>query len=184
MRRLVGVGLIGAATVWLALTRLLRDRPRLSLTEQIDHGLRDPSGWWVRLVLDAFRYLETEYGYALAEVQMHFKGNYIRYRGQVFEFVMEYDPEATRSIGALLWLVSDLRPERQGERLTYPRVIQINELLRSRDRDRPLPDTSPRQLDRDYVSWAVVTWAEALRELAPDVLAGAMPTAIEFPLSG
>jgi len=87
MKRLVGIALVGAAAVWVALARFLRDRPPSSLAEQIEVGLRDPSGWWVRLVLDAFGYLESEYGYALSEVQMHFRGNFIRYRGPVFDFV-------------------------------------------------------------------------------------------------
>jgi hypothetical protein len=163
----------------------LRDQPTRSLAEQIEVGLRDPQGgWWVRLVLDSFGYLEEEYEYSLAEVQMHFKGNYIRYRGPVFEFVTEYDPDATRSISASLWVVADLGPTGPGEPISFPRVIQVNELLHARDLNRTLPDTMPPHLDRDYVSWAVGTWAQGLRELAPDVLGGVWPPDITIPQSG
>lgn len=182
---MLGYGLVGAATVWIAFARFFRNRQSFSLAEQVEIGLRDPqASWWVRLVLDSFGYLEEEFGYSLAEVQMHFKGNSIGYRGPAFEFVTYYDPDATRSIGASLWVVADLRPTGPGELITFPRVIQVNKLLHARDPDRSLPDTAPRRLDRDYVSWAVGTWAQGLRDLAPDVLAGAWPLDVTIPQSG
>jgi hypothetical protein len=148
----------------------------MPLADQVELALRDRgSGWWVRLVLDAFRYLETDFGYSLAEVRMHFRGNYIRYRGPVFEFVTDYDPEDTRSIGAELWVVEDLAREGRYQSIGHPRAFDVNRLLRARDPGLPLPATIRARLDPDDVSKAVATWAQGLRELAPDVLAGAWP---------
>jgi hypothetical protein len=140
------------------------------IDEQVRRGLRDAvAGWWVRLVLDAFEYLVSQYGYELVEVQMHFKGNYIAYRGPVFEFVIEYDPEATHSIGASLWVAADLGGGRR------PRVFDVNRLLAARDPALQVPELWLPEIHRSTVAEAVGTWARGLRELAPDVLAGAWP---------
>jgi hypothetical protein len=184
MKRVLGIGLVGAV-VSVAIARFARNKPPMSVAGQVDLGLGDrTNGWWVRLVLDAFRYLETDYGYALAEVQMHFKGNFIRYRGPVFEFVTEYDPDATRSISAELWLVADI--DRDGPRyaVTYPRVIDVNRLLRARKPKLQLPETRPPRLDRDVVAEAVAVWAHGLQEAAADVLAGAWPADVPIQASG
>ncbi len=144
------------------------------IEEQVRRGLRDSAaGWWVRLVLDAFGYLESDFGYALVEVRMHFKGNYIKYRGPVFDFVITFDPDATRSIGAELWVWADI------ERGAHPRAFAVNRLLQARDPAFGVPETMPAQLGRSNVSEAVATWARGLRELAPDVLAGAWPDEVE-----
>lgn len=181
MRRVLGLGLVAAvglatASRWL---RAARKKPPLSVAEQVDRGLRDrAAGWWVRLVLDAFGYLESDFGYRLVEVQMHFKGNYIKYRGPVFEFITTYDPEATRSIGAELWAVEDLGRDRDDDAATHPRAIDVNRLLRARNATLLLPETMPPHLGVGNVTAAVTTWAQGLRELAPDVLAGAWPDGV------
>ena len=175
MKRILTAGVLGTI-VSIAIARWTRSRPAPSIAEQVEAGLRDTrDGWWVRHVLDAFRFLETDYGYALAEVQMHFKGNYIRYRGPAFVFVIEYDPEATRSIGAEFWVVDDEPPGDQAELIPRGQVIDVNRLLRARDPGRLLPETQPSRLDQDHVTDAVTAWAQGLRELASDVLAGAWP---------
>ncbi|MEI7743976.1 MAG: hypothetical protein WCK58_09535 [Chloroflexota bacterium] len=154
----------------------------MSLEEQVASGLRDRAcGWWVRLVFDSFGYLETDFGYSLAEVRLHFRGNYIQYRGPVYEFVTEYDPDDTQSIHANLWLVADLDPEGQGEGIRFPRVLDVNRLLLARNPDLPLAAPMPSHLDRATVSDAIATWARGLRELAPDVLAGAWPEDVATP---
>jgi hypothetical protein len=184
MKRVLGIGLAGAVAS-VAIARLARKHAPMSVAEQVDLGLRGrENGWWVRLVLDSFRYLETDYGYSLAEVQMHFKGNFIRYRGPVFEFVTEYDPHATRSVGAELWLVADLDRDGPSEPVAYPRVIDVNRLLRARKPEFPLLETRPPHLDRDIVSKAVAMWAYGLREAAADVLAGAWPNDVAIQTSG
>jgi hypothetical protein len=173
MKRVLGIGLVGAVAS-VAIARVARKHAPMSVAEQVDLGLRNrKNGWWVRLVLDAFHFLETDYGYALAEIQMHFKGNFIRYRGPAFEFVTEYDPDATRSIGAELWLVSDIDRDGPRDSVPYPRVIDVNRLLRARKPELPLPESRPLRLDRDSVSKAVAIWAHGLQEAAADVLEGA-----------
>ena len=52
------------------------------IDEQIRRATRHRrNGWWVKLVLEAFRYLDRDFGFALGEVRMHFRGNYVRYEG-------------------------------------------------------------------------------------------------------
>jgi hypothetical protein len=137
------------------------------------------AGWWVALVLDAFGYLISDYGYTLDEVRLHFKGNYIRYRGPVFDFITDYDPESTRSISAELWVRADHEPGGLPVEARHPRAFDVNRLLTARDPSLPLPDRMPAHLDRGRVAAAVATWARGLRELAPDVLAGDWPTGVE-----
>lgn len=164
VRRLIGLGLAaGAVAGGLNIAR--RRQPPKSLEEQVRDGLKDPvAGWWVELVLDAFGYLVAEFGYSLAEVQMHFKGNYIVYRGPVFEFHTEYDPDATHSINAELWVVTDAARDAGSVVARHPRAIDVNRLLRARDSSLPLPDTTPARLDRARVAEAVAIWAQGLRE--------------------
>ena len=184
MKRVLGIGLVRTVAS-VAIARLAHKHAPMTVAEQVDAGLRDhENGWWVRLVLDAFRFLETDYGYELAEVQMHFKGNYIRYRGPVFEFVTEYDPDATRSIGAGLWLVSDIDRDGPPDSVTYPRVIDVNRLLRARKPELPLPESRPLRLDPDLVAKAVAMWAHGLQEAAADVLEGAWPGEVAIQTSG
>jgi len=90
----------------------------------------------------------------------------------VFELTIAYDPESTGTIDARLHVAADM------VRDVYPRTIDVNSLLRVRDPALPLPETSPLHLDRATVSEAVLIWARGLRELAPDVLAGAWPEGI------
>jgi hypothetical protein len=60
MKRVLGIGLVGAVAS-IAIARLARNKPPLSVVGQVDLGLGDrENGWWVRLVLDAFRFLETD----------------------------------------------------------------------------------------------------------------------------
>jgi len=144
---------------------------RTPIAKQIRRGLDDgEDGWWVQLVLDAFNYLVTDFGYTLAEVQMHFRGNYIVYRGPVFELVIEYDPEDGHYVNAQLWSVSDLDGGRR------PRMIDVNSLLLARDPEFAAPETTLRGVwDREQVTDAVEMWARGLRALAPDVLSGSWP---------
>ena len=165
----------------------LSDAPDASqpIGEQVRFGLKGRDGWWVALVLDAFSYLETDFGYELAEVQMHFKGNYIVYQGRLFRFVTSYEPESTRSIGAEFWIDADKvpgadrRPEPPPSDIPpSPIAFDVNSLLRSRDPMLRLPDSTPAHLDRTKVADAIAVWAGGLRELAPDVLEGTLPDGI------
>jgi hypothetical protein len=158
-----------------------------AIVEQVRFGLQDrDSGWWVALVFDAFGYLETDFGYELAEVRMHFKGNYIVYQGPVFRFVTSYEPESTRSIGAEFWIDADKVPgaeprapeSAQSDVPPSPVAFDVNRLLHSRDPELRLPELTPRRLDRTNASDAIAIWARGLRELAPDVLEGAWPVGI------
>jgi hypothetical protein len=178
MRRLIGFGL-AVGGVALSLRVIRRQKAPLTVDEQVHKGLTNPvAGWWVRSVLDAFEYLITDFGYALHEVQMHFKGTYIVYRGPVFELVTGYDPEATHSINAELWVAADLG-RRDGDAVArHPRAFDVNRLLGARDPSLRLPETMPARLDQAVVREAVAVWARGLRELAPDVLAGDWPTDI------
>ena len=164
-----------------------RRRPK-SIDEQVRAGLRNHvAGWWVELVLREFAFLVDDYGYTLDEVYLHFKGYAVKFRGPVFRFVTEYDPEASHFIGAELWLVDGLpgggaefnTPLLDG-RGYHPTVIDVNRLLLGRDPSFPVPENLPVRLDRAYVTDAVATWSRGLRELAPDVLSGEWPEGVEF----
>jgi hypothetical protein len=162
------------------------------ITGQVRFGLQDrDSGWWVALVLDAFSYLESDFGYELAEVQMHFKGNYIVYQGPLLRFVTTYEPDSTRSIGAEFWIDADKVPgagplppaSDQSDVPPSPVAFDVNRLLHARDPELRLPELAPRRLDKTNVADAIAIWARGLRELAPDVLEGTWPEGIPtYPL--
>lgn len=178
MRRLIGFGLAAAGAAFGLRVARGRKAPK-AIDEQVREGLMDPvAGWWVRSVRDAFEYLVTDFGYSLDEVRTHFKGNYIVYRSPVFELHIEYDPEATHSINAELWVAADLGRNDEEVIARHPRAFDVDRLLRARDPSLPLPETMPARLDRAVVTEAVAVWARGLRELAPDVLAGDRPTDI------
>jgi len=134
----------------------------------------DPSdGWWFTGVLDAFAFLESEFGFRLDEVHQHFRGNFVRYESPAFDLVIEHDPDDTGHVGAELWVHPDLKPP-----VEHPRTFAVNDLLRSRDPDRKLPDLRRGGYSQDEALDALATWATGLRDLAPDVLRGAWPAAV------
>jgi len=112
-------------------------------------------GWWARLVLERFAFLE-ERGYALDEVHFHQQGNFIRYSGPRLDVYLDYEPESTRSFSADLF-------DRDAERF-----IPIDKLIRDRDATVEFP---PRDvLDPASVSENVRFWASALNAMADEVL--------------
>ena len=134
----------------------------------------DPDdGWWFRAVLEAFAYLESEFGFRLDQVHQHFRGNFVRYEGPAFDLVIEHDPDDTGHVGAELWVHADLRPA-----VEHARAFAVNDLLRSRDPNMKLPDLRRGGCSRDEALDAVATWATGLRDLAPDVLRGAWPASV------
>jgi hypothetical protein len=135
----------------------------------------DPDdGWWFGGVFDAFGYLETEFGFRLDEVRQHFRGNYVWYRGPVFDLALEHDPEDSGHVSAHLWVHADVTASE------HPRAFAVNDLLRSRDPEARLPDLRRGGQTPDEALDALATWASGLRTLAPDVLRGDWPTDVPF----
>jgi hypothetical protein len=131
----------------------------------------DPNdGWWFQGVLNAFAYLDSEFGFRLDQVHQHFRGNFVRYEGPAFDLVIEHDPDDTGHVRAELWVRADLKPG-----VEHPRAFAVNDLLRSRDPNMKLPDLRRGGFSQDEALDALVTWANGLRALAPDVLRGAWP---------
>jgi hypothetical protein len=177
MKRSLIIGSLLAVPLAVRALAFRRSTPK-PIEEQVRDGLRGRDGWWVRRVLEAFDYLVTDFGYSLDEVQMHFKGNSVVYRGPVFLLHIDYDPEATRSIGAELWVAADVRGDGVIHGAPHPRALDVNAVLRARSPDLRIPDTMPTRLTRDLVSDAIEVWARGLRELAPDVLRGTWPEGV------
>jgi hypothetical protein len=149
-----------------------KGRDRLGpIQRQIEQAVTDPhDGWWFRAVLDGFAYLESEFEYRLDEVYQHFRGNYVRYSGLVFDLVIEHDPDDTGHVWAEFWVRDDLRPEIQD-----PRAFAVNDVLRVRDPAMRLPDLKRSHTSRTQALEAIEVWSVGLRRLAPDVLRGVWP---------
>ena len=137
----------------------------------VRQALADPdSGWWFAAVLEAFDYLESEFGYCLAAVHRHFRGDFVRYEGPTLEVVISYDPEDTGHIGAELWAREDLRVEPQ-----QFRSVTVNHVLRGCDPTLRLPEITRGNKSRAEALDALDTWSVGLRVAAPDVLLGESP---------
>lgn len=140
------------------------------LTE-VAKGLADSEhGWWVAAVLDAFGFLEQDFGYELASVFLHFRGTSLTYTRPENELSLTHDPEDTgRVFGSFTRRPLPADVDRSPEWLT------VNRLLRSRDPSLVLPDPTRTHLDRAAVLDALTVWSHGLRDLAPDVLRGDWP---------
>ena len=173
---LVLASLAGIVIAVLGLRRAERaaaEAENVPIQDQIDRALADPlDGWWVAEVLDAFGYLEPEFGYRLTKVYLHFRGTSLWYEGPVFDFVIEHDPDDTGSIHADLWVHQDRDSQ------VEPMVFAVNDVLRARDPGLPLPDPQRSHLEKAEVLEAITIWAVGLRELAPDILRGAWPDGV------
>ena len=133
----------------------------------------DPTdGWWFGGVFDAFGYLESEFGFRLDQVQQHFRGNSVWYRGPVFDLALGHDPEDTGHVSGDLWVHADLWVEE------HPRAFAVNDILRSRDPQARLPDLRRGGQTRDEALDALAIWGTGLRTLAPDVLRGDWPAGV------
>jgi hypothetical protein len=136
---------------------------------QIDLALRDQDGWWVRAVLSAFDVIAKDFDYSVEKVRMHFRGNYVWYRGSIYRIALELDRESSVLIGEL-WLLEDLG------RAVHPRVLSIPNLLEIRA---PTQEWQPRDsrhgLTEDEVRSVLERWAVGLVTLAPEILAGELP---------
>lgn len=142
------------------------------IQDQIDEALADGlHGWWVAEVLDAFGYLESEFGYRLTKVYLHFRGTFLLYEGPTFDFVIEYDPDDSGSVHAGFWVRQDADSQ------VEPMFIPVNDVLRARDPALQLPDPQRSHLEIAEVREATSVWAVGLKELAPDVLRGDWPAA-------
>lgn len=131
----------------------------------------DPvDGWWFGAVFDAFGYLERDFGFRLDRVHQHFRGNFVRYEGSIFDLVVEHDPDDTGHVRAELLVRADLLPN-----VAHPRAFSVNDLLSSRDPDLRLPDLRRGGYGRKEAVDALATWATGLRYLASDVLSGSWP---------
>jgi hypothetical protein len=149
-------------------------RDPATVAKDIKRGRTDKvNGWWISEVLDRFGFLESDFGYQVDEVFMHFRGSHVRFAGAVYDLVICYDPEDTGHMFADLWMRDDLAGD-----TAHPRTLAVNDVLRSRQPWVVLPDTRHGNLERSQVLGAIYTWSAGLRDAAPDVIRGAWPDAI------
>jgi hypothetical protein len=171
-----GAGTVIAMLMALRLGRAVPNPEESPIQDQIDRAVADRRhGWWVAEVLEAFGYLESDFGYRLTKVHLHFRGTFLYYEGSTFDVVIEYDPEDTGSVHAELWVHVD-----QASRVMHPRAFTVNDVLRARDPALQLPDPRRGHLEQAAVREAVSVWAAGLKELGPDVLRGAWPVGVRM----
>ena len=148
-----------------------RGRRPDDLTTLVERAVSDRRhGWWFRAVFEAFAFLESDFGYTLAQVHQHFRGNYVSYDGPAFDFVIDHDPESSGSISAELWVHAD-----QHGHVEHPRAFAVNDVLRSLDPAIRLPDTERFPNTKAEVLEAITLWSAGLRDVGADVLRGAWP---------
>ncbi len=124
-------------------------------------------------MLDRFHYIETDFGYRVDEVFLHFRGSHVRFAGDVFDLVVGYDPQDTGRMHAELWSRVDFASE-----VDHPRALALNDVLAVRDPSATLPDPLRGNFERSEVLSAISTWARLLRVQAPDVLRGVWPEGV------
>jgi len=141
---------------------------------QIEQGLDDPEGWWVRAVLSTFESIARDFGYEIEKVHMHFRGNFVWYRGGRYRIALELDRDSGSLTGEL-WILEDLGA------LAHPRAISFASLLSTRaETDDWEPPDDPKALTESSVRDVLEHWAAGLRTYAPDVLAGEIPAGVPW----
>ena len=137
-------------------------------------ALKHREGWWVRVVLDSIEYLVSDYGYQVEAVEMHFRGNYVWFRGSTYRISILYDPDS-RDLAASLWAIGDI------ESWSRVRSLAVYALLNSRDPGSEYRSPTPdHDLTREEVKSTIQIWAKGLRELTPDILSGAWAGNVEW----
>lgn len=133
----------------------------------LDEGRRDRRvGWWLDLVTDEFAYLQSEFGYVIDEVLLHFRGDMIRFSGSRYSVEVTYGDD-DRFVGCtLVW------PDggQNGSSVAVP-VWRLLQALQPSGDWQP-PEVGPR-LSHSTVREVTKRWARALQVEASPVLAGA-----------
>lgn len=127
---------------------------RRLVTNRVERSYLRRDGWWADLILDEFDFV-NDYGYLLAEVTLHFRGNAIRFTGPNGELTFTYAPEDGG------WFAAELRtgvPDDQAG-------ASLDTLLNaSEQRSRRRSD------DPGEIAAVIRRWATALRQQAPRLL--------------
>jgi hypothetical protein len=131
------------------------DRLAALVSDPTQRSYLKRDGWWAELILDEFDFLE-KYGFDLAEVNFHFRGNFIRFLAPHGELVFDYAAEDGGWFGAELRV--GLPADEPG--------ISLDEVLAGRK-----SNSRRRSDDHAQVATIIRRWAAALRDRAPELLA-------------
>jgi hypothetical protein len=143
-----------------------------SVTKDLDAELRkasrDPHGWWVKAVLTAFHFLETDFAYRLEEVRLHFRGDYISYDGSVYQLSLGYDSEESGDCTAHLIVLADMTARARPRWLSIPLLLEAVAPGQDWGRARSIGP-----LTNVQVQTLLELWASGLQAHAPNILRGA-----------
>ncbi len=136
---------------------------------QLHYELGQPNGWFAQAAMDAFGFLESEYGYALDRVDLHYRGFMVWYRSTAYLVSIEYDP-GTHARNVVAFVAEDLRPGGQPPRVfSIPRVLQerapTGAWIAPIDPARPIPQQVHEILGR---------WASGVRGHIPELASGVL----------
>ena len=125
---------------------------------------------WVDAVEREFAFLVSEFGFSGPDVELHFRGNVVKFQRPLFSVEVELH-EDTRFLGCELWFTATDPP------LVLP-VWRLLELRAGVGEWRPPQGDAV--LDPTAVARYVQKVARGLRDHAADVLAGSVPADIHM----